>query len=181
MQLWREVALPSRAALPGSRPQDGEKTRRPVTPTCGLVCAQTGDGWRELPTWQEQLTLRMFMLSFVVGVPFTVIILKLSLTAGIIPGMAIPIAMIGWVTLMWWVRVAQRCGFRGTRPFTVMVRPCLSAPVAAATPLCRAGRGAPGTSPAAQLVCCAAGRWPTLALHSLPCRMLCQWHGRVRQ
>ena len=92
----------------------------------GPVCAQTGDGWRELPTWQEQLTLRMFAWSFVVGVPFTVIILKLSLTAGIIPGMAIPIAMIGWVTLMWWVRAAQRFGFRGVRPFTVMVRisPC---------------------------------------------------------
>lgn len=88
----------------------------------GPVCAQTGDGWRELPTWQEQLTLRMFAWSFVVGVPFTVIIMKLSLTAGIIPGMAIPIAMIGWVTLMWWVRAAQRFGFRGIRPFTVMVR-----------------------------------------------------------
>ncbi|KAK9831441.1 hypothetical protein WJX81_005019 [Elliptochloris bilobata] len=81
---------------------------------------ETGDGWRELPTWQEQLTFRMFGWSVVVGVPFTVIVLKLSLTAGIIPGMAIPIAMIGWVTLMWWVRAAQRCGFRGVRPFTVM-------------------------------------------------------------
>ena len=43
---------------------------------------QTGDGWKELPAWQEQLTLRMFAWSLVVGVPFTVIILKLSLTAG---------------------------------------------------------------------------------------------------
>ena len=140
-----EADCPS-VRLTGSRPQHLEEKRRPVTLTCGLVRAQTGDGWRELPTWQEQLTLRMFGWSFVVGVPFTVIILKLSLTAGIIPGMAIPITIIGWATLMWWVRAAQRCGFRGTRPFTVMVRPCLGLQVAAAG-LVRCARGGAPVAP----------------------------------
>ena len=40
--------------------------------------------------------------------------------------MAIPIAMIGWVVLLWWVRAAERCGYRGVRPFSVMVRPGLA-------------------------------------------------------
>ena len=112
----------------------------------------------------------MFGWSLVVGLPFTVIILKLSLSAGIIPGMvrsarapartrtcpgeraprraraqAIPIAMIGWVTLMWWVRAAERCGFRGTRPFTVMARP----PEPAA--LCSVRACGPGREPEAGL------------------------------
>ena len=42
---------------------------------------------QEVPSWRNQLTLRAFVVSFVLSILFSVIVMKLNLTTGIIPSL----------------------------------------------------------------------------------------------
>ena len=67
--------------------------------------------------WREQLTVRGLVAALLIGFVYTVIVLKLALTTGIIPTLNVSAALIAYVVLRGWTQALARLGV-ATRPFT---------------------------------------------------------------
>jgi uncharacterized oligopeptide transporter (OPT) family protein len=70
-----------------------------------------------VPPWREQLTARGLVAALLIGFVYTVIILKLALTTGIIPTLNVSAALLAFLALRGWTRVLGRLGV-ASRPFT---------------------------------------------------------------
>jgi OPT family oligopeptide transporter len=72
---------------------------------------------KEVPSWQSQLTVRAFVVSFVLGVLFTFIVMKLNLTTGIIPSLNVSAGLLGFFFVKTWTKILERSGLLN-QPFT---------------------------------------------------------------
>lgn len=72
---------------------------------------------REVPSWKKQLTLRAFMVSFVLSILFSFIVMKLNLTTGIIPSLNVSAGLLGFFFLKTWTKMLHRSGYL-KQPFT---------------------------------------------------------------
>ncbi|KAG6656213.1 hypothetical protein CIPAW_04G006700 [Carya illinoinensis] len=72
---------------------------------------------KEVPPWQKQLTLRAFVVSFVLGVLFTFIVMKLNLTTGIIPSLNVSAGLLGFFFVKTWTKLLEKSGML-RQPFT---------------------------------------------------------------
>lgn len=72
---------------------------------------------KEVPTWQSQLTVRAFVVSFVLGVMFTFIVMKLNLTTGIIPSLNVSAGLLGFFFVKTWTKFLEKSGML-RQPFT---------------------------------------------------------------
>jgi|UniRef100_A0A804NG73 hypothetical protein len=72
---------------------------------------------KAVPSWQEQLTLRAFVVSALLAVMFSVIVMKLNLTTGIIPSLNVSAGLLGFFFVRMWTAAAERMGFL-RQPFT---------------------------------------------------------------
>ncbi|XP_059623312.1 probable metal-nicotianamine transporter YSL7 [Cornus florida] len=72
---------------------------------------------KEVPPWQSQLTLRAFVVSFVLGILFTFIVMKLNLTTGIIPSLNVSAGLLGFFFVKTWTKFLHRSGLL-KQPFT---------------------------------------------------------------
>jgi hypothetical protein len=72
---------------------------------------------KEVPSWQRQLTLRAFVVSFVLGVLFTFIVMKLNLTTGIIPSLNVSAGLLGFFFVKTWTKFLEKSGML-RQPFT---------------------------------------------------------------
>ncbi|PQQ02843.1 putative metal-nicotianamine transporter YSL7 [Prunus yedoensis var. nudiflora] len=70
-----------------------------------------------VPSWKEQLTVRAFFISFVLSVLFSVIVMKLNLTTGIIPSLNVSAGLLGFFFVRTWTKFLDRCGLL-KQPFT---------------------------------------------------------------
>ncbi|XP_047315737.1 probable metal-nicotianamine transporter YSL8 [Impatiens glandulifera] len=68
-------------------------------------------------TWKQHLTVRAFVVAFLLGVLFTFIVMKLSLTTGIIPTMTVPAGLLGFFFVKTWTKLLQKAGLL-QQPFT---------------------------------------------------------------
>jgi len=75
------------------------------------------EGW-EVPGWREQVTVRALMVSALLGAMFSVIVMKLNLTTGIIPSLNVSAGLLGFFLLTSWTKLLAQAGFTGVRPFT---------------------------------------------------------------
>ncbi|KAL5721449.1 putative metal-nicotianamine transporter ysl7 [Ranunculus cassubicifolius] len=71
----------------------------------------------KVPTWREQLTVRAFVVSFVLGVLFTFIVMKLNLTTGIIPSLNVSAGLLGFFFVKTWTKFLEKSGML-KQPFT---------------------------------------------------------------
>lgn len=71
----------------------------------------------EVPPWQQQLTLRAFVVSFLLSILFTFIVMKLNLTTGIIPSLNISAGLLGFFFVKCWTKLLEKSGFL-KQPFT---------------------------------------------------------------
>ncbi|KAF0894002.1 hypothetical protein E2562_033787 [Oryza meyeriana var. granulata] len=69
------------------------------------------------PLWREQLTARGLVASLVVGAMYSVIVMKLNLTTGLVPALNVSAALIAFVVLRGWTQALARLGV-AARPFT---------------------------------------------------------------
>ena len=69
------------------------------------------------PSWREQLTVRAFVVSFVLGVLFTFIVMKLNLTTGIIPSLNVSAGLLGFFFVRTWTKFLEKSGML-KQPFT---------------------------------------------------------------
>ncbi|XP_034673705.1 probable metal-nicotianamine transporter YSL7 [Vitis riparia] len=72
---------------------------------------------KEVPSWREQLTVRAFVVSLVVGVLFTFIVMKLNLTTGIIPSLNVSAGLLGFFFTSGWTKFLDNSGLL-KQPFT---------------------------------------------------------------
>jgi hypothetical protein len=70
-----------------------------------------------VPSWREQLTLRAFVVSFFLAVMFSVIVMKLNLTTGIIPSLNISAGLLGFFFVRLWTKAIESVGLL-RQPFT---------------------------------------------------------------
>ncbi|KAL8231791.1 hypothetical protein R6Q57_001569 [Mikania cordata] len=72
---------------------------------------------KKVPPWQSQLTLRAFVVSFILGILFTFIVMKLNLTTGIIPSLNVSAGLLGFFFVKTWTKFLDRSGLL-KQPFT---------------------------------------------------------------
>ncbi|KAF8389582.1 hypothetical protein HHK36_024098 [Tetracentron sinense] len=71
----------------------------------------------EVPSWQNQLTFRAFFVSFILGILFTFIVMKLNLTTGIIPSLNVSAGLLGFFFVKTWTKFLEKSGMLN-QPFT---------------------------------------------------------------
>ncbi|KAF2314788.1 hypothetical protein GH714_033568 [Hevea brasiliensis] len=71
---------------------------------------------KEIPPWQNQLTLRAFVVSFILGVLFSFIVMKLNLTTGVIPSLNVSAGLLGF-SVKTWTKLLHKAGLL-KQPFT---------------------------------------------------------------
>ncbi|MQL86405.1 hypothetical protein Taro_018938 [Colocasia esculenta] len=72
---------------------------------------------KRIPPWSKQLTARGLVASFVIGSMYSVIVMKLNLTTGLVPTFNVSAALLAFVFLRTWTKLLQRAGVV-SRPFT---------------------------------------------------------------
>ncbi|KAL2921745.1 Metal-nicotianamine transporter YSL3 [Bienertia sinuspersici] len=72
---------------------------------------------RRMPPWQKQITIRGIIASIVIGVIYSVIVMKLCLTTGLVPNLNVSAALLAFVILRSWTSLLQKAGI-STTPFT---------------------------------------------------------------
>ncbi|KAG6482744.1 probable metal-nicotianamine transporter YSL12 [Zingiber officinale] len=72
---------------------------------------------KPVPAWGEQLTVRAFAVSLLLGVLFSVIVMKLNLTTGVIPSLNVSAGLLGFFFVKTWTAALARAGLL-RRPFT---------------------------------------------------------------
>ncbi|KAF9624994.1 hypothetical protein IFM89_016814 [Coptis chinensis] len=72
---------------------------------------------KEVPSWKDQLTFRAFTVSFLLAILFSFIVMKLSLTTGIIPSLNVSAGLLGFFFVKTWTKFLAKSGWL-KQPFT---------------------------------------------------------------
>ncbi|XP_062157961.1 probable metal-nicotianamine transporter YSL7 [Alnus glutinosa] len=72
---------------------------------------------QEVPSWRKQLTVRAFLVSFVLSILFCFIVMKLSLTTGFLPSLSVPAGLLGFFFVNTWTKLLGKSGLL-KQPFT---------------------------------------------------------------
>lgn len=72
---------------------------------------------KEVPSWRKQLTMRAFVVSFMLSILFSFIVMKLNLTTGIIPSLNVSAGLLGFFFVKTWTKFLSKSGLL-TQPFT---------------------------------------------------------------
>lgn len=78
-----------------------------------------------MPSWREQLTVRAFIVSFILGSAFCVIVMKLNYSSGIIPSLNVSSRFLGFFFIKTWVKFVSKSGL-ARQPFTHEENTCHS-------------------------------------------------------
>ncbi|KAM7504909.1 hypothetical protein LguiB_003813 [Lonicera macranthoides] len=72
---------------------------------------------KRIPPWTKHITIRGIVASLVIGVIYSVIVMKLNLTTGLVPNLNVSAALLAFVFIRTWTKLIQKAGFV-TAPFT---------------------------------------------------------------
>ncbi|KAL6005675.1 Metal-nicotianamine transporter ysl3 [Asimina triloba] len=78
---------------------------------------QAEEVFRRNPPWSKQITVRGLVASFVIGVIYSVIVMKLNLTTGLVPSLNVSAALLAFVFLRTWTKMLRKAGIL-SKPFT---------------------------------------------------------------
>ncbi|KAI3911482.1 hypothetical protein MKW98_010369 [Papaver atlanticum] len=93
------------------RMEEGKKVGEPELSTEEIFEA------KEVPTWGSQLTVRSIFVSGILGFAFTFIVMKLTLTTGIVPSLNVAAGLLGFFLIKSWTYVLSKMGI-SSKPFT---------------------------------------------------------------
>lgn len=71
----------------------------------------------DMPRWQDELTVRGLVAALLIGFIYTVIVMKIALTTGLVPTLNVSAALLSFLALRGWTRLLERFGVV-SRPFT---------------------------------------------------------------
>lgn len=77
----------------------------------------TMDDVKRIPPWTRQITIRGIVASLVIGVIYSVIVMKLNLTTGLVPNLNVSAALLAFVFIQTWTKLLQKANFVSV-PFT---------------------------------------------------------------
>jgi len=108
--------------------EDNEAGRSPP----GACCEVTDSIERvfesePVPPWREQVTVRALVTSLFLAVLFSVIVMKLSLTTGIIPSLNVSAGLLGFFLLRVWTAAVKDPKRPFTRQENTVVQTCVVA------------------------------------------------------
>ncbi|XP_058097927.1 probable metal-nicotianamine transporter YSL12 [Magnolia sinica] len=92
----------------------------------------------EVPGWREQLTFRAFVVSFMLCVMFSVIVMKLNLTTGIVPSQNISAGLRGFFFVKIWTKLLEKSRLL-KQPFTRQENTVIQTCVVAASSIASSG------------------------------------------
>ncbi|XP_007039161.2 PREDICTED: metal-nicotianamine transporter YSL3 [Theobroma cacao] len=72
---------------------------------------------KRIAPWMGQITIRGLIASFLIGIIYSVIVMKLNLTTGLVPNLNVSAALLAFVLVRSWTKLLQKAGFVAT-PFT---------------------------------------------------------------
>ncbi|KAJ4759626.1 Yellow stripe-like transporter 12 [Rhynchospora pubera] len=93
---------------------------------------------KPVPSWREQLTFRAFVVAFFLAVLFSIIVMKLNLTTGIIPSLNVSAGLLGFFFVRMWTVGLEKWGFL-KQPFTRQENTVIQTAVVAAYGLAFSG------------------------------------------
>ncbi|CAH1446628.1 unnamed protein product [Lactuca virosa] len=76
-----------------------------------------GDSVKRLPPWNKHITIRGLVASLLIGIMYSVIVMKLNLTTGLVPNLNVSAALLAFVFIRTWTKLVHKAGFV-TTPFT---------------------------------------------------------------
>ncbi|RZC85754.1 hypothetical protein C5167_026426 [Papaver somniferum] len=72
---------------------------------------------RKIPPWRSQLTVRGLVASFLIGIIYSIIVQKISLTTGLTPTLNVSAALLSYIFIKGWTKLLGKFGF-DSAPFT---------------------------------------------------------------
>lgn len=82
----------------------------------GKLQSQTEDVKR-IPPWTTHITIRGIFASAAIGIIYSVIVMKLNLTTGLVPNLNVSAALLAFVLIRTWTKLIHKAGFVSS-PFT---------------------------------------------------------------
>jgi len=67
--------------------------------------------------WRKQITVRGLIASLIIGVIYSVIVMKLNLTTGLVPNLNVSAALLGFVFIRSWTKILSKANIVSA-PFT---------------------------------------------------------------
>ncbi|XP_047965610.1 metal-nicotianamine transporter YSL3-like [Salvia hispanica] len=75
------------------------------------------DDMKRIPPWKKQITIRGMIAGLFIGTIYSVVLMKLNLTIGIVPNLNISAALLAFVFMRTWTKLLEKSNFT-TTPFT---------------------------------------------------------------
>ncbi|KAK7306845.1 hypothetical protein VNO77_44805 [Canavalia gladiata] len=75
------------------------------------------DGFRVTQPWREQITVRGLVVSAIIGMMYSIIAMKLNLTAGLVPNFNVSAALLAFLFVRSWTKLLHKVGYK-SKPFT---------------------------------------------------------------
>lgn len=75
------------------------------------------DDVKRIAPWTKQITIRGVIASIAIGIMYSVIVMKLNLTTGLVPNLNVSAALIAFVFIKTWTKLLEKAGIVST-PFT---------------------------------------------------------------
>lgn len=72
---------------------------------------------KRIPPWTKQITFRGIIASILIGIVYSVIVMKLNLTTGLVPNLNVSAALLAFVFIQTWTKLLQKANF-ASAPFT---------------------------------------------------------------
>lgn len=72
---------------------------------------------KRIPPWTKHMTIRGLIVSFAIGIMYSVIVMKLNLTTGLVPNLNVSAALLAFVFVRTWIKLLHKAGIVST-PFT---------------------------------------------------------------
>lgn len=72
---------------------------------------------KRIPPWTRHITFRGIIASIVIGIVYSVIVMKLNLTTGLVPNLNVSAALLAFVFIQTWTKLLQKANFVSA-PFT---------------------------------------------------------------
>ncbi|KAH6770978.1 YELLOW STRIPE like 3 [Perilla frutescens var. hirtella] len=70
-----------------------------------------------IPPWRDQITVRGIVASLLIGSIYSIIVMKLNLTTGLVPNLNVSAALLAYVFIRTWTKILHKANFV-TTPFT---------------------------------------------------------------
>ncbi|GJU75599.1 metal-nicotianamine transporter YSL3-like protein [Tanacetum coccineum] len=81
------------------------------------ACNNSVDGMKRQQPWRKDITVRGIVASLMIGIMYSVIVMKLNLTTGLAPNLNVSAALLAFVFIRTWTKLLHKAGFT-TTPFT---------------------------------------------------------------